>query len=82
MEGYRVPVFKAFTEKILMAGVPREVFYLNGTLAAVFLVGMHIWWLIPLNLIIHIAFVKVTKKDPYFFDIFKRYINRKDYYDV
>ncbi len=80
MDGYEVPIHRALTEIIMIAGVPRTVAMLNGTLAAALGLGMKSWCAVPLCLAIHIISVFVTKKDPQFFDCFRRHIRQKKYY--
>lgn len=79
-EGWEYPIHQSLTEKILLMGVPRSVFYLNITVLAFCVISLHTLWLLPLNIAIHIFFVFMSKDDPYFFDCFKRYINRRSYY--
>lgn len=65
-----------------MAGVPRVPAILNGTIGAAFLFGMHSFYVIPFCLFLHIAFVVMTKRDPQFFDCFKRHMKQKGYYST
>src|SRR6516162_6308231 len=41
--GFEVPVHRALTEPILLAGVPRSVAIINGTLAAAICFGLSLW---------------------------------------
>ncbi|MFA6105977.1 MAG: VirB3 family type IV secretion system protein [Patescibacteria group bacterium] len=82
MEGFEVPITRSLTEKILIMGLPREVFFMNGTIAAILLLGTHQWYLLPISLVIHIIASHYTKKDTFFFDCFKRYIKRASYFDA
>ena len=45
IEGYEVPLHVALTQPILMGGAPRTFAILNGTLALVIGMGLHLWWL-------------------------------------
>jgi type IV secretory pathway TrbD component len=78
--GFQVPLHRSLTEVILMGGAPREVVLLNGTLAAAMGLALHLYFLLILNVIIHMVAVAVTKRDPQFFNVFKRHINQKKYY--
>ena len=41
--GFSVPVHRALTEPILMAGAPRSLAIVNGTLAAALGLGLRLW---------------------------------------
>ena len=41
--GFEAPVHRALTEPILLAGVPRSVAIINGTLAAAIGLGLRLW---------------------------------------
>ncbi|CVK21533.1 VirB3 family type IV secretion system protein [Sporomusa sphaeroides] len=79
-QGFSIPIRKSLTEQILYAGVPREIAILNVTLAAVFALGLRAVYLVVINLLIHyVAYVR-TKKDPQFFECFRRHFKQKEYY--
>jgi type IV secretory pathway TrbD component len=82
VKGFEIPIHRSLTEPILMAGVPRTIALLNGTLAAILLLGLHSWYGLPVCIILHFVAVYAAKKDPLFFDVFKRQMNHKSYYDV
>lgn len=79
-DGFRVPLHRSLTEPLLMGGAPREIAILNGTLAAAFGLILHMYYILVLNVIIHLVAVAFTKRDPQFFSVFKRHINQKKYY--
>ena len=74
------PIRQSLTNQILLAGVPRNIALLNGTLAAALGLGMQTWFAVPICIAIHIIAAAGTKKDPQFFDCFKRHINQKSVY--
>jgi type IV secretion system protein VirB3 len=73
--GFVVPVHRALTEPILLGGAPRSVAILNGTLAAVFGLGLRLWlagllvWVIG-----HGLAVWAAKRDPLFVDVVRRHL--------
>lgn len=79
-DGFRVPVHRSLTEPVLLGGAPREIAFLNATLAAALGLILHMYYLLVLNFIIHLIAVALTKRDPQFFSVFKRHINQKKYY--
>lgn len=80
--GFEVPIHRSLTEQIMIAGVPRNVAILNGTFVAALGLGLHSFLAIPLGLILHLLAYAATKKDPQFFDVFKRHIRQKNYYSA
>jgi type IV secretory pathway TrbD component len=79
IEGYEVPLHVALTQPILMGGAPRTFAILNGTLALVVGMGMHLWWLgFPGGMILHAVAVVMSKRDPYWFDLFRRHLRQPD----
>lgn len=79
--GYQVKLHQALIMPILLGGAPRRFAILNGTIGAAFVLGMHLLYLLPLFIILHIVAVLMTKRDPYFFEIMLRHIRKKTYYD-
>ena len=82
IQGYQVPLHVALTQPILMAGAPRAFAILNGTLALVIGMGMHLWWLgFPGGAALHALAVLMTKRDPHWFDLFRRHLHQPAYLD-
>jgi type IV secretion system protein VirB3 len=73
--GFDAPVHRALTEPILLAGAPRAVAILNGTIAAAIGLGLRLWiaglllWAIG-----HVAAVWAAKRDPLFVDVVRRHL--------
>ena len=80
MEGYQVPIHQALTKPLLIAGAPRELALLNGTLGAAVTFGMHSFWGIPVTVVLHLLSVAATKSDPQFFQTFRRQLRQRPYY--
>lgn len=73
--GFVVPLHRALTEPILLAGAPRSVAILNGTLAAAFGLGLRLWIAgLLLGLIGHGLAVWAAKRDPLFVDVVRRHL--------
>ena len=73
--GFYAPVRRSLTEPILMAGAPRAVAIINGTLAAAVGLGLRLWivgavlWAIG-----HAAAVWAAKRDAQFVDVVRRHL--------
>ena len=80
LEGYVVPIYRSLTEQVLIAGAPRRVTIINGTLAAVLGLGMHLvpmgigFWVIAQSLSAY-----MTNRDPHFMEVARRHIRYRGY---
>lgn len=82
LPGYEIPIHRSLTEQILLGGVPRGIAILNGTFVAAMGLGMHSLYAVPVALLLHLLALAATRRDPQFFDCFKRHIRQKDHYRV
>jgi type IV secretion system protein VirB3 len=71
-DGFEVPIHRSLTEPLLIAGLPRTFAFVLWTFAIVVIVGLGQVWYVPLQLLLHVLFAYLTKREPYFFDIGKR----------
>ena len=73
--GFEAPVHRALTEQILLAGAPRAVAILNGTLSAAIGLGLRLWIAgVLLWAIGHAAAVWAAKHDPLFGEVARRHV--------
>ncbi|MEH3038517.1 MAG: VirB3 family type IV secretion system protein [Sphingomonas paucimobilis] len=73
--GFSVAVHRALTEHILLAGAPRSIAILNGTLAGAVGLGLRLWLVgIAIGALGHIAAVWAAKRDPQFVDVARRHL--------
>lgn len=78
IEGFEIPLHRALTEPILMAGAPRNIAIINGTLAAALGLGLQLWlaglavWIFG-----HAAAVYAARKDPAFMQVLIRHTRHK-----
>lgn len=76
--GFEVPLHRSLTEPILLAGAPRAVTILNGTLAASIGLGLRLWIAgILLWFVAHMIAVWATRKDPAFVEVLTRHIRHR-----
>jgi type IV secretion system protein VirB3 len=78
----RAPCHVSLLTPMLMAGVPRQLAIMNGSLALAIVGVMAMYWSIFLFVAAHFAFRYLAKIDPWFFDTFRDYVNDKPYYDT
>ena len=75
IQGFEAPVHRALTEPILLAGAPRAVAILNGTVSAAIGLGLRLWiaglllWALG-----HMAAVWAAKRDPLFVEVVRRHV--------
>jgi type IV secretion system protein TrbD len=75
MAGFEAPVHRALTEPILLAGAPRAVAILNGTLSAAIGLGLRLWIAgLVLWAVGHVAAVWAAKRDPDFVEVVRRHV--------
>jgi len=80
---FAAPVHRSLTEPILLAGAPRALAILNGTLAAALGLGLRMWIAgIVLGLIGHALSVWAAKRDPAFVEVARRHLRLPTYFDV
>jgi len=73
--GFEAPVHRALTEPILLAGAPRAVAILNGTVSAAVGLGLRLWIAgLVLWALGHIAAVWAAKRDPLFVEVVRRHV--------
>lgn len=73
--GFMAPVHRALTEPILLAGAPRSVAILNGTLAAAVGLGLRLWLVgLAVWLVGHAVAVWAARRDPHFVDVARRHV--------
>jgi type IV secretory pathway TrbD component len=78
VEGFEVPLHRSLTEPILLAGAPRSVAILNGTIAAALGLGLRLWLVgIVLWIAGHSLAVFAAKRDPDFARVLARHLRLK-----
>lgn len=78
IEGFEIPLHRALAEPILLAGAPRTVAIVNGTVAAALGIGLQLWiagiafWAVG-----HAIAVFAAKRDPQFATVLARHLRQK-----
>ena len=73
--GFEAPVHRALTEPILLAGAPRALAILNGTLAAAIGLGLRLWIVgLAIWLVGHALSVWAARRDPHFVEVVRRHV--------
>ena len=78
IDGFEIPLHRALTEPILLAGAPRAIAILNGTVAAALGLGLQMWlpgllvWVVG-----HSLAVFAARRDPDFAQVLTRHLRQK-----
>ncbi|HEY5238697.1 MAG TPA: VirB3 family type IV secretion system protein [Rhizomicrobium sp.] len=79
-EGFEIPLHRSLTEPILLAGAPRAVAIVNGTIAAALGLGLRMWIAgLVLWLAGHSIAVFAAKRDPDFADVLRRHLKQRSH---
>ncbi len=82
-QGFAAPVHRALTEPMLLAGAPRAIALVNGTLAAALGLGLRLWivglivWLAG-----HALAVWAARRDPQIFEVGVRHVRLPAHLEV
>ncbi|HQR91435.1 MAG TPA: VirB3 family type IV secretion system protein, partial [Caulobacter sp.] len=73
--GFLAPVRRALTEPMLLAGAPRSVALLNGTLAAAIGLGLRLWLVgLVVWAVGHGLAVWAARRDPLIVEVARRHV--------
>ncbi len=80
IEGFEVPLHRSLTEPILLAGAPRAIAIVNGTIAAALGLGLRLWIAgIVLWAVGHSFAVFAAKRDPQFAEVLSRHLRQRSH---
>ena len=81
IDGFEVPIHASLGSPLLLAGAPRGIAIVNGTLAAAVGVGLQHWLAgILLWAVGHSVAVMAARRDPDFAPVLLRHIRQKGYF--
>ena len=81
--GLTVPVHRALTEPILLAGAPRAFAILNGTLAGAVGLGLQLWAAgIAIGVFGHVLAVWAARRDPLFVEVGRRHLRLPGHFEA
>jgi len=77
IEGFEVPLHRSLTEPILLAGAPRGIAIVNGTVAAALGLGLQLWIAgLVLWALGHSLAVFAARRDPNFAEVLARHMRQ------
>jgi type IV secretion system protein VirB3 len=72
IEGFEIPLHRSLTEVILLGGLPRNIALLLWTMSIALAFGMQQLWVLPISMSLHVLLVALTRRDPFFIEVFIR----------
>ena len=79
-EGFELTIHQSAIKPQLVAGIPRQLALVLYTLMAALTFPLGTWYAIPLGLFLHLVFVAAAKKDPFFWEVFRRAFLYRHFY--
>ena len=79
---FKLPLFSALTEPVLLMGAPLFMIVFNICVAGIFVLSFHFFRVIPLNIAIHAATIYVTRQDADAFECLRSYMQQGRTYNV
>jgi len=79
-EGFELTIHQSAIKPQLVAGIPRQLALVLYTLMAALTFPLGTWYAIPPGLFLHIVFVAAAKKDPFFWEVFRRAFLYRHFY--
>ena len=72
IDGFEIPLHRSLTEVILLGGLPRTVALMLWTISIALAFGMQQLWVLPVAVMLHLLLMTLTRRDPFFFEVFIR----------
>ena len=78
--GFELTIHQSAIKQQLVMGIPRQLALVLYTLIAALTVPLGTWYAIPPGLFLHAVFVAAARKDPFFWDVFRRAFLYRPFY--
>ena len=79
-EGFELTIHQSAIKQQLVMGIPRQLALVHYTLMAALTFPLGTWYAIPPGLFLHGVFVSAAKKDPFFWEVFRRAFRYRNFY--
>jgi len=80
IEGFEVPVHLSVIKQQLVMGLPRQLALVLYTIILSLTLPLASWYAIPPGVFLHFVFAAAAKKDPGFWDVFRRSFSYSAFY--
>ena len=78
--GFELTIHQSAIKQQLVMGIPRQLALVLYTLVGALTLPLGTWYAIPLGVFLHGVFVAAAKKDPFFWDVFRRAFLYRSFY--
>jgi len=75
----KIPVFRGPIERIMIAGIPRNVAIIGVAFVASIVLGLQNLWILVVTIPVYGGLLFMYKKDPYFLEIVLQHINEEEH---
>jgi len=75
-----LPLFQALTEHMLLANVPKEVLIVLGAISLAFLYFFAFFYIFFITGPLYLLAIYLTSEDAQFFDCYRAYVDKNNYY--
>ena len=79
-EGFTVPIHQSAIKAQLVMGIPRQLALVLYTIVAALTLPLGTWYAIPPGLFLHAVFAAAAKRDPEFWEVFRRALRYRAFY--
>ena len=81
-QGFEIPIHQSAIKAQLVLGLPRQLALVLYTIVAALTLPLSTWYAIPPGLFLHAVFAAAARRDPAFWDVFRRAIGYRHFYRV
>ena len=78
-EFMKIPIHRGLIERNMIAGVPRKVAILGGTIGGALVLGMQNAWMILVLIPFYLTLVVLYRSDPYLLEVLISHVNEDDF---
>jgi len=75
----KIPIHKGPIERNMIAGLPRNVAILGGTMGSALVLGLQNLWMVIALMPIYITLIILYRLDSYFLEILIAHVNENDF---
>ena len=79
-DGFEVTIHQSAIKAQLIMGIPRQLALVLYTVIAALTLPLGTWYALPLGVCLHLIFAAAAKKDPAFWDVFRRSFLYRHFY--
>jgi type IV secretory pathway TrbD component len=79
-QGFEIPLHQSAIKAQLVMGLPRQLALVLYTIVVALTLPLSTWYAIPPGLFLHAVFAAAARRDPAFWDVFRRAVGSRLFY--